>query len=91
MMVNEIAERIRRMEDYFDRLTAALAEGRSLDETERAMLAALADYLDSGLWLADFERDERGELPASLKRGVLSQDGLYNLLQELGEGASTSR
>ena len=26
--------------------------------------------------------DERGELPARLNRGVLSEDGLYNLLQD---------
>ena len=28
------------------------------------------------------ETDERGELPARLNRGVLSEDGLYNLLQD---------
>ena len=43
---------------------------------------ALREYMDSGLWLSDYEADERGELPAELKRGVLSQDGLYDLLSE---------
>ena len=28
----------------------------------------------------DYEADERGELPPDLKRGVLSQDALYDLL-----------
>ena len=37
---------------------------------------ALKEYYESGLWLSDYEADERGELPADLKRGVLSQDGL---------------
>ena len=44
---------------------------------------ALKEYYESGLWLSDYEADERGELPADLKRGVLSQDGLYNLLNEI--------
>ncbi|MBQ9733221.1 MAG: DUF4298 domain-containing protein [Clostridia bacterium] len=44
---------------------------------------ALKEYMDSGLWLSDYEADERGELPPELKRGVLSQDGLYELLQEV--------
>ena len=39
--------------------------------------------MDSGLWLEDYAADERGELPAELKRGVLSQDGLYELLGEI--------
>jgi hypothetical protein len=29
-----------------------------------------------------YEADERGELPPDLKRGVLSQDALYDLLEE---------
>lgn len=44
---------------------------------------ALKEYYESGLWLSDYEADERGELPADLKRGVLSQDGLYNLLNDI--------
>ena len=46
---------------------------------------ALREYVDSGLWLSDYEADERGELPSDLKRGVLSQDGLYDLLSETDE------
>ena len=42
----------------------------------------LARYLDSGLWLKDYQLDELGLLPKDLKRGVLSQDGLYDLLDE---------
>ena len=44
---------------------------------------ALKEYYESGLWLSDYEADERGELPADLKRCVLSQDGLYNLLNDI--------
>ena len=33
-------------------------------------------------WQNDYEADERGEFPPDLKRGVLSQDALYDLLEE---------
>ena len=46
----------------------------------RKDLATLAKYQESKLWQEDYEADERGELPKDLKRGVLSQDALYDLL-----------
>lgn len=79
-------ERIKKMEDYFEKLSAiseaALQNGKLPSDLDK-MVLELTAYLESGQWLADYESDERGELPADLKRGVLSQDGLYNLLSEL--------
>lgn len=49
---------------------------------EEALMGTLSDYLDSGLWLEDYQLDEEGLLPRDLKRGVLSQDGLYDLLTD---------
>ena len=46
---------------------------------------ALKEYMESGLWLSDYEADERGELPMDLKSGVLAQDTLYNLFCELDQ------
>ena len=66
--------RIREMERSFNRARAALND-----------IAILRQYMDSGLWKEDFEADERGELPRDLKRGVLSEDGLWNLLEEFGQ------
>ncbi|MBR4146100.1 MAG: DUF4298 domain-containing protein [Lachnospiraceae bacterium] len=40
----------------------------------------LAEYYESPLWKEDFEADEDGMLPKDLNRGVLSEDGIYNLL-----------
>ena len=37
---------------------------------------------DIRMWRKDYEADEAGTLPAGLKRGVLSQDALYDLLCE---------
>ena len=68
----DIIERITHMEALFDRAL----------ET-RIISAELRDYYSGGQWLRDYEADERGELPADLKRGVLSQDGLWNLMEEL--------
>lgn len=73
------------MEDCFDEVTRMLAE---LDgtigkwEDAKDQLEVLKDYMDSGDWRKDYEADEAGKLPAGLKRGVLSQDGLYDLLQD---------
>ena len=43
-------------------------------------LQKLSAYYGSERWMQDFEDDEAGRLPASLKRGVLSEDAAYDLL-----------
>ncbi|MBO5178634.1 MAG: DUF4298 domain-containing protein [Lachnospiraceae bacterium] len=88
-----IIDRIQQMEQYMDEVAEALRNApdklKSSDEL-RKKIATLTDYMDSGQWLADYEADERGELPKELKRGVLSQDALYNLLCEIKENEETS-
>ena len=77
--------RIRRMERNLNtavaavkRLTAALDKW----ETVQDAIAALDEYYGSDLWRQDFADDEAGRLPADLKRGVLSEDGIWNLLTD---------
>ena len=70
--MEETVERVKRMEEAFDRF-------RQTRDPELKVL--LAGYMESGLWLSDYMADERGELPRDLKRGVLSQDGIWNLLE----------
>lgn len=67
----DIIERITCMEALFDR---ALQTGDIPRE--------LREYYFGGQWLQDYQADERGELPPELKRGILSQDGLWNLLTD---------
>ena len=67
----EIIERITYMEALYDR---AIETGEISPE--------LIAYYESGQWLKDYEADERGQLPPTLKRGVLSQDGLWELLRK---------
>lgn len=45
-------------------------------------LSTLEAYYTSPAWRTDFEADEAGHLPPDLKRGVLSEDGIYNLLED---------
>ena len=59
--------RIRQMEERYDR--------RSYEDKK-----ILSSYYES-LWKEDFEADEKGLIPKDIKRGVLSEDGLYDLLQ----------
>ena len=43
-------------------------------------LKELEDYYTSPEWQEDYAADEAGLLPEGLKRGVLSQDGISDLL-----------
>lgn len=85
-MDNELIVRLQEMEDRYNRVRKAVD----------AMYDALEDYMqvqedihimdqydESGQWLKDFEADERGEIPASAPRGILSEDALYNLLTDI--------
>ena len=82
--MNQI-NRIQRMEQNLDEATAALqriSDGLEAYSAVRPQLNELSTYLHSGQWLEDYQADEAGLLPQELKRGVLSQDALYNLLTE---------
>ena len=63
---------------------AALDEARRTVEPFREEIEALDYYQRSGLWQQDFEADEAGKLPSGIRRSVLSEDGLYNLLETIG-------
>ncbi len=81
----EQIERIQHMEQWMNDSAQALAildKALAQYEGAREKLAALDAYYGSEQWRKDFEADEAGLLPADLRRGVLSEDGLYNLLEE---------
>lgn len=61
------------------RLEAALDRYESV----RQAIAALDEYYGSDLWRKDLADDEAGLLPENLKRGVLSQDAIWNLLADV--------
>ena len=64
--------RIKKYEAIFDRVQSGKGNSKDLQQLEA--------YYTSQKWKDDFEADEKGLLPKDLKRGVLSEDGIYNLL-----------
>lgn len=48
-------------------------------------IAELEEYLDSGEWLKDFEADERGEFSPEICRDAMTEDAVYELLDDVGE------
>ena len=78
-------ERISLMEDRYDEVTRVLAgleEAVGEYEDFKDELEVLKDYMESGEWKEDYDADESGQVPSDLKRGVLSEDSLYNLLHD---------
>ena len=85
-MLNEAAERVRKMEMYFDILQKTLNENPQAfrdDDSVKSMLMELTQYYDGGQWLNDYRLDEMGLIPRDLKRGVLAEDSVYNLLDDI--------
>ena len=76
--------RIRDMEAKMDEAKAVLerfsAAFQDYVQIQDAM-AELEEYY-AGDWMKDYEADEAGKLPADLKRGILSEDALFDLLED---------
>ena len=72
-------ERIKWMEQRFDKTLTAIKD-KSADS-----LNAIKEYYGIELWKLDFAADEAGRFPSGLKRGVLSEDGIWNLLSDYRE------
>lgn len=84
MADNNRLKRISEMEASMERVEKAVTIIREqLDRLGNLSsdIEKLQDYYENE-WREDFEADERGELPKDLKRGVLSEDALYDLLEE---------
>ena len=84
----EQIERIKQMELRMERSAKAVIElSAALDMYESVLedIVALDAYYGSETWKQDYADDEAGRLPADLKRGVLSEDGIWNLLSDVRE------
>ena len=78
-------ERISQMEEILDRASSVMAElEKNLSELESLQpdIQKLEAYYTGKDWKADFRLDEQGKLPKDLKRGVLSEDAFYDLLEK---------
>ena len=78
-------ERITYYEEILDQTAAAI---RNLDaalneyEAVRPLLQELERYYTGPEWKADFDADAADALPRDLKRGVLSEDGIDDVLSD---------
>ena len=84
----ERLERIRANEDRLDSCLTALGLLRAACKVWRSCrgdLRELEAYYTGPDWKEDYEADEKGLLPADLKRGVLSQDAVGDLLDAAAE------
>ena len=83
--VREAAARVAKMEKILDTAKKKLAdlEKRIASyEAFQSRIRKLEAYYVGPEWTKDFALDEAGRLPADLKRGVLSEDGLYDFFSE---------
>ena len=84
----EQIERIKQMERHLDRASQAVMQlSAALDQyaAVQESLKALDAYYGSHEWKQDFAADEAGLLPKDLKRGVLSEDAIWNVLSDSKE------
>ena len=79
-------ERIKWMEQRFNNALAAIKDG-AIDSLKaiKEDIAELSKYYGSEQWKQDFAADEAGNLPPDLKRGVLAEDSIWNLLFDYSE------
>ena len=81
----EQIERIKHFEMLLDRVAPVLENLEdALDAFDGIQddVKELSAYYESDEWRDDFEADDAGKLPKDLKRGVLSEDGIWNLLAD---------
>ena len=83
--MNNQIKRIEEMEKKLDASNIAIKNlEKALKEYSKSQdgIHVLATYYASKEWKTDFEADEKGKLPKDLKRGVLSEDGIYDMLDK---------
>ena len=81
----EQIERITYREQILDEATKAvssLSEALEKYSAVQDKLQELIAYYSSKQWRQDFDDDSAGRIPRDLKRGVLSEDAVYNLLAD---------
>ena len=86
-----VKDSIRRIEEmegiFYEALEAADSLEKALERFEsiRSDIDKLEKYYTGKEWKDDLKLDERGKLPSDLKRGVLSEDGISDLLDKVKE------
>ncbi len=82
----DLVERVNLMESAYDDVSEMVSSlSNSIDKYVelQAKIELLDRYQESKQWTLDYEADEAGNIPSHVKRGVLSEDGLDNLLRDV--------
>ena len=80
LAIERISEMEAILEEALERMDNAEAQPEALSEYQ-SEIKRLEEYYTSQDWKDDFELDEEGLLPSDLKRGVLSEDEIYDALE----------
>lgn len=86
-MMDKVENAIKRINEMESILDEALRRMDNAEEAPQELLEyqteikKLDEYYSSQDWKDDFALDEEGLLPKDLKRGVLSEDGIYDALE----------
>ncbi len=78
-------ERVARMEQLHDKSRDAvysLLEAAEKYNAARAGLRELTEYYESPLWMKDFFDEREDVFPKDMKRGILAEDTVYDLLTD---------
>ncbi len=78
-------KRVARMEAVYDQscqAVEALLQAAQTYLDRRAQLRELEEYYLGPVWMADFDRERAGEFPRDMKRGILTEDAIYDLLTD---------
>ena len=67
--MNKASQAVKALSDALDLYAEAMESIETID-----------DYLVSDEWQQDFDDSEAGRLPKDLKCGVLSEDGIWNVI-----------
>ena len=87
--VDEAMDRVERMERIYDKLVKLIYEADTEEITDdlitrfkgfQPRVRELERYYTGPDWKNDFKLDEQGMFPEYFKQGVLSEDGIYNVL-----------
>ena len=90
--IGYVVERINHLEKMFDDAKSAFYSDKSVidDPAFQRKFSFLTQYMDSGQWLRDYSVDEKGLLPKDLKRGILSEDELYNFICDVEQAKKSA-
>ena len=86
-MMDKVENAIKRINEMESILDEALRRMDNAEESPQELLEyqteikKLDEYYSDQDWKDDFALDEDGLLPKDLKRGVLSEDGIYDVLE----------